>query len=184
MLDLMSAFLCRSIINDSDGAPELLPWLEVAGDDIEAAAKSFFLASCKPVDVVLVRGEREEKILVFTKKGKWRSAKWTWKRGGPLKCERPCSECDIDHHFSDAWAEDAFTHGDSENDVKPSEHEALARGIEIWLPCKHCAAWIEWDHSEDFWDAVEKALALAAQQTPKDADRDTNQLPIPGLGVN
>jgi hypothetical protein len=171
MLGVMPDFLCRSITTDSDDAPELSPWQEISADDIEAAAKSFFKASGKPVLVVLTRGEQEEKVLVFTAKGRWRHEDWTWKRGGPLLCPRPCSECDQDHHFTEACCEDH--HSDP-------RHEANARGVVAWIPCKHCSAWVDYDHDDGFWEAVESALMLASQQAPASRDADSDQLTIPG----
>ncbi|NUP12950.1 MAG: hypothetical protein HOW73_43475 [Polyangiaceae bacterium] len=56
--------------------------------------------------------------------------------GGPEKCPKSCGDCgNYDHHFSDAYAEDPHT--------KP-DHPAAILGVEVWIGCKHCDAWIEY----------------------------------------
>ena len=60
--------------------------------------------------------------------------------GGPDICERPCGECDADHHFSEG--------GLAMADEEP-EHEAAKLGILAWYGCKHCPAWREWTDNMD-----------------------------------
>ncbi len=108
------------------------------------AAISFFNAS--EFDRALVRGPTEEAVFVFADGKAVTRPEWKWQRGGPMLCERQCVECDEDHHLVDVITGDH---------LEDPNHEAAKRGVLVWLLCKHCDAWVEYEYG----DGIDEAIA-------------------------
>jgi hypothetical protein len=58
-------------------------------------------------------------------------------RGGPKECPKSCDECgEMGHHFGAGLCNDS--------DSSPN-HPAARAGVQTWVECKHCEAWVTLD---------------------------------------
>lgn len=130
------------------------PWrmVEALGESNAALE----LVSTDKSAIVLVRGPELESVLFWTGSVFAPKPKASFRRGGPLLCGRSCIECSEDHHFVETCSGDAFTEPD---------HEAVARGVEGWLVCKHCESWVDYDFGEGIGDACRAAMRTLLRVT-------------------